>query len=54
MSDQEVRSDIAWTSPTKIVIRELDLCEDIVGKLDFGQMAFLQIFGRLPKAGIPC
>jgi citrate synthase len=33
-----------------VVIHGLDLCEDIVGKLDFGQMAFLQIFARLPDA----
>src|SRR5580692_3696822 len=45
-----VRSDIAWATPTKIVVQGLDLCEDIVGKLDLGQMAFLEIFGRLPEA----
>src|SRR5580692_6346397 len=44
-----VRSDIAWATPTKIVVRGLDLCEDIVGKLDLGQMAFLEIFARLPE-----
>lgn len=47
---REVRSDIAWATPTKIVVRGLDLCEDIVGKLDLGQMAFLEIFGRRPEA----
>jgi citrate synthase len=49
MQRGEVRSDIAWATPSKVVIHGLDLCEDIVGKLDFGQMAFLQIFARLPK-----
>lgn len=49
MKRGEVRSDIAWATPTKVVVRGLDLCEDIVGKLDFGQMAFLQIFARLPR-----
>jgi citrate synthase len=44
-----VRSDIAWATPSKVVIHGLDLCEDIVGKLDFGQMAFLQFFARLPR-----
>ena len=47
---REVRSDIAWATPTKVVVRGLDLCEDIVGKLDLGQMAFLEIFARLPEA----
>ena len=45
----EVRSDIAWATPKKVVIHGLDLCEQIVGKLDFGQMAFLQIFARPPE-----
>ena len=47
---REVRSDIAWATPTKVVVRGLDLCEEIVGKLDLGQMAFLEIFARLPEA----
>jgi len=45
----KVKSDIAWATPTKVVIHGYDLCEEIVGKLDFGQMAFLQIFARLPR-----
>jgi citrate synthase len=49
MKRGEVKSDIAWASPTQVIIHGLDLCEDIVGKLDFGQMAFLQIFTRLPR-----
>nr|WP_315591851.1 citryl-CoA lyase [uncultured Cupriavidus sp.] len=49
MRQKEIRSDIAWATPKRVVIHGLDLCEDIVGKLDFGQMAFLQIFGRLPE-----
>lgn len=44
-----VKSDLAWATPTKIVVQGLDLCHDIVGKVDLGQMAFLEIFGRLPK-----
>jgi citrate synthase len=49
MKRTEVRSDIAWATPTKVVIHGVDLCEDIVGKLDLGQMAFLQFFARLPR-----
>jgi citrate synthase len=49
MTKSEVKSDIAWASASKVVIHKLDLCEEIVGKLDFGQMAFLQIFARLPN-----
>jgi citrate synthase len=50
MSQIEIRSDIAWATPSKVVIHGLDLCEEIVGKIDFGQMAFLQLFARLPDA----
>jgi citrate synthase len=46
---REVRSDIAWATPTKIVVHNLDLCKDIIGRLDLGQMAFLEIFGKLPE-----
>ena len=49
MQRSELRSDIAWATPTQVVIHGLDLCEDIVGKIDFGDMAFLQIFSRLPR-----
>ena len=44
-----VRSDIAWATPYKIVIHGLDLCDEIVGKVDLGQMAFLEMFARLPN-----
>lgn len=49
MKHAEIRSDIAWATPTQVVVHGLDLCEEIVGKIDFGQMAFLQWFGRLPE-----
>jgi citrate synthase len=48
MKQAEIRSDIAWATPTKVVVHGLDLCDEIVGKLDFGQMTFLQLFARLP------
>ncbi|NWB92934.1 citryl-CoA lyase [Pseudomonas agarici] len=49
MKESQVRSDIAWATQSKVVIHGLDLCEEIVGKIDFGQMTFLQLFGRLPE-----
>jgi citrate synthase len=48
MKRGKLQSDIAWATPSQVVVHGLDLCEDIVGKLDFGQMAFLQLFARLP------
>lgn len=50
MKRQEIKSDIAWATPTQIKIHGLDLCSEIVGVVDFGQMAFLEIFARLPNA----
>ena len=49
MKRGDIRSDIAWATPTKISVHGLDLCTEIVGKVDFGQMAFLEFFGRLPN-----
>lgn len=49
MKLNEIKSDIAWATPKRVVIHGLDLCDEIVGKLDFGQMAFLQLFARLPE-----
>jgi len=49
MKRTEIKSDIAWSAPDRILIHGHNLCDDLVGKIDFGQMAFLQIFARLPK-----
>lgn len=49
MVRKPIESDIAWSTPDKIVIHGLNLCDDIVGKIDLGQMSFLQVFGRLPS-----
>ena len=50
MQRREIKSDIAWSTPSKITVHGLDLCDDIVGKVDLGQMAYLQVFRRLPNA----
>ncbi|GKQ55171.1 citryl-CoA lyase [Bradyrhizobium sp. Ce-3] len=50
MKRHEIKSDIAWATPTQIKVHGLDLCSEIVGVVDFGQMAFLEIFARLPDA----
>ncbi|RZN09518.1 citryl-CoA lyase [Bradyrhizobium genosp. SA-3] len=50
MKQHEIKSDIAWATPTQIKVHGLDLCTEIVGVVDFGQMAFLEIFARLPNA----
>lgn len=49
MKRTPIKSDIAWSAPDRVLIHGHDLCKEIVGKVDFGQMAFLQIFARMPQ-----
>lgn len=48
MKRTAIKSDIAWSAPDCVMIHGHDLCQDLVGKIDFGDMAFLQIFARMP------
>jgi citrate synthase len=45
-----IKSDIAYSTPDRIVIRGKDLCKDILGHLNLGDMAFMQLTGRMPTA----
>jgi citrate synthase len=44
-----LRSDIAWSTPDRIVVKGMDLCGDILGKVSLGDMAFLELMDRLPS-----
>src|SRR5215469_3793994 len=44
-----LRSDIAWSTPDRIVVKGMDLCQDILGKVSLGDMAFLELMDRLPN-----
>jgi len=44
-----LRSDIAWSTPDRIVVKGMDLCKDILGKVSLGDMAFLELMDRLPN-----
>jgi len=44
-----IRSDLAWSSVDRIVVRGLDLPGEILGHLDLGDMAFLELTGRVPN-----
>ncbi len=46
-----LRSDMGWSDATRIRVQGLDLMTDIMGRLDLGQFAFLEIQGRLPTPG---
>lgn len=46
-----LRSDIAWSAPDRIVVRGYDLAGELIGRVNLGDMAFLEIMGRLPTPG---
>jgi len=43
-----LRSEMGWSTPDKITVRGLDLCNDLLGKIDLGGMAWLELTGRMP------
>lgn len=45
---KKLKSDIALIEPDKITVHGLDLCRDILGKVNLGDMAFLQLKKRMP------
>lgn len=45
-----LRSDIAWSTPEAIGVHGYDLCNDLMGEVNFGDMAFLEVTGQLPNA----
>jgi citrate synthase len=45
-----LRSDIAWSTPERIGVFGHDLVRELIGRVDLGDMGFLEITGRLPNA----
>ncbi|HET9403517.1 MAG TPA: citryl-CoA lyase [Burkholderiales bacterium] len=45
-----IRTDIAWSTPSRIIVKGYDLCRDVLGTLSLGDMAFLELTDRLPTA----
>ena len=50
MTRKKVKSDLAWSTVDKIVVRGKDLPGEILGHLNLGDMAFLELTGRVPNA----
>lgn len=46
-----LRSKMGWSSPDRITVCGLDLGSEILGKLNLGDFAFLEIKGRVPTPG---
>ena len=47
---KRLRSKIAWSDRDRIVVRGHDLATELIGKVSLGDMAFLELKGRLPTA----
>ncbi|UFN51536.1 citryl-CoA lyase (plasmid) [Roseomonas sp. OT10] len=43
-----IRSDMGFSTPDRVVVQGRDLPGEIIGHLDLGAMAFLEITGRIP------
>ena len=43
---EKITSDIGWSTPDKINVRGLDLPNEILGHMNLGDLAFLQLTGR--------
>lgn len=44
-----IKSDLAWSSATRVVVRGKDLPSEILGYFNLGDMAFLELTGRAPS-----
>jgi citrate synthase len=49
MARKPIRSDLAWSTVERIVVRGKDLPNEILGHLNLGDMAFLELTGRVPN-----
>jgi citrate synthase len=45
---KRLKSDLGWSTADRIVVRGHDLVEDLLGKASLGDVAFLELTGRLP------
>jgi citrate synthase len=45
---KRLRSDLGWSTADRIVVRGHDLADELLGKVSLGDVAFLELKGRLP------
>src|SRR2546421_2237861 len=48
MARKQLKSDLGWSTVDRIVVRGKDLPNEILGHLNLGDMAFLELMGRVP------
>lgn len=49
MAKRQIRSELGWSTADRIVVRGMDLPGEILGHLNLGDMAFLELTGRTPN-----
>ena len=49
MPRKKLRSELGWSTVDRIVVRGKDLPGEILGQLNLGDMAFLELTGRVPN-----
>ena len=45
----KIKSDLGWSTRERIIVRGKDLPGEILGHLNLGDMAFLELMGRVPN-----
>lgn len=45
---RKLKSDLGWSTADRIVVRGHDLADELLGKVSLGDVAFLELKGRLP------
>jgi citrate synthase len=50
MARKKLKSNLAWSTVDRIVVQGKDLPNEILGHLNLGDMAFLELTGRAPDA----
>ncbi len=50
MTRKQLKSELGWSTVDRIVVRGKDLPGEILGHLNLGDMAFLELTGRTPNA----
>jgi citrate synthase len=48
MGRKAIKTDLGYSTPDRIVVRGYDLPGELLGKIDLGDMAFLEMTGRMP------
>lgn len=49
MARKPIRTDMGFSTPDRIVVRGLDLPGELLGRINLGDMAFLEMMGRRPS-----